>query len=618
MNAVRTKIHELLQDFRNSWKQLLAAHVLYGVLAFAILTPLITLTINLLVELSGDAALSDQDILFFVLSPVGMIASIVGVALVITAVALQYAALMTVAYSAVYGHPVSFGRAVVFALRRWRNVVNLAARMVGRLLLYVFPFLGAIGLVYVLLLSDYDINYYLSTKPPVFWLAAGLASVIVATLVFVLVRVFVSWFYAFPLLLFRHTDSRTALAVSKKEATGRRPLITAWVCGWIGASLAISVLAAAVIGGVGRILVPRAVESISVLIPVLSLVILLSWVVGFAVIFFNVSMLSLLMLDLYRSAGLGSDREAASLRQAAGDSDRRLMIGGRLVLVACMAAAGIAAFASYRLVKGLSLEDASEIISHRGASAAAPENTMAAIRQAIADGTDWVEVDVQETADGVVVVMHDSDFKKIGGVDLKIWDATNEQLRDLDIGSWFSPEFKDERVPTLEEVLETCKGRCGVNIELKYYGHDEKLEERVVEVVEATGMATNVMIMSLDYNGVKKIRALRPDWKVGLLTSVTVGNITRMDVDFLAVNAGFASPPFIKHAHDKGKEIMVWTVNDPVDMSRMFSRGVDGIITDEPALAREVLRQRAALSTPERLLLELANLFGRAPQFGEQ
>ena len=117
----------------------------------------------------------------------------------------------------------------------------------------------------------------------------------------------------------------------------------------------------------------------------------------------------------------------------------------------------------------------------------APENTLAAVEVALAAATDWVEIDVQETADGEVVVLHDSDLKKVAGVDLKIWDATWEDLQEIDVGSFFSPEFSDQRVPKLEEVLALCRGRAGVVIELKYYGHQVRLEERVAEIVDRIG-----------------------------------------------------------------------------------------------------------------------------------
>ncbi|MCH5377203.1 MAG: glycerophosphodiester phosphodiesterase, partial [Planctomycetes bacterium] len=113
-------------------------------------------------------------------------------------------------------------------------------------------------------------------------------------------------------------------------------------------------------------------------------------------------------------------------------------------------------------------------------------------------------------------------------------------------------------------------------------------------------------------------KSIRPDWRVGLLMSVAAGGMKNIEADFLAVNAGFAHRGLIRNAHDHKKEVYVWTVNDAPTMSTMISRGVDGLLTDKPALARSVLEQRREMSVPERLLLELAGTLGAAPDIGEQ
>ena len=199
----------------------------------------------------------------------------------------------------------------------------------------------------------------------------------------------------------------------------------------------------------------------------------------------------------------------------------------------------VAAAAGAFVVRSVRLEDKVDVTAHRGSSKAAPENTMAAVRKAIEDGADWVEIDVQETADGEVVVFHDSDFMKLAGVDLKIWDATAADLRDIDVGTGFGPEFEDERVPTLGEVLDECKGKVGVNIELKYYGHDEQPERRVTEIVESHGMPADVVVMSLKIDAVRKMKSIRPGWTAGLLMSVSAGNLKNVDVDFFCSQRQF-------------------------------------------------------------------------------
>ncbi len=117
--------------------------------------------------------------------------------------------------------------------------------------------------------------------------------------------------------------------------------------------------------------------------------------------------------------------------------------------------------------------------------------------------------------------------------------------------------------------------------------------------------------MSLKHEGIQKFNALRPDWSTGLLLTKAIGDLSKLDVDFLAVNTAMATSGFIRRTQSAGKQVYVWTVNDQVSMSRMMSLGVDGIITDEPELARTVLVERSELNSIERLLIHTAVLLGR-------
>ena len=140
----------------------------------------------------------------------------------------------------------------------------------------------------------------------------------------------------------------------------------------------------------------------------------------------------------------------------------------------------------------------------------------------------------------------------------------------------------------------------------------------MADIVDQHDMASQVMAMSLKREGVAKMKAIRPDWKVGLLMSVATGNMKKMEADFLAVNASFADAVMIQSAEDNGKDVYVWTVDDAPTMSTMISRGVKGLLTNKPALARSVLKQRAEMSAPQRLLLEFTSLLGIPPSIKEQ
>ncbi len=203
---------------------------------------------------------------------------------------------------------------------------------------------------------------------------------------------------------------------------------------------------------------------------------------------FTTILFPLIVVRLYRAmAGPGAlDPEIADEGSLNGRTPGKMP--GKPILaagvVALRAARRIAFFAYSRLDSS----DDVVIIAHRGGGAVAPENTIAAFEQGIADGADWLELDVQEDAEGTVVIGHDRDLMRVGATNLEIYPATASDLATIDIGSHFDARFSDQRVPTLKEVLELAKGRAGVCIELKYYGHDTNLEQKVVDLVEATGM----------------------------------------------------------------------------------------------------------------------------------
>lgn len=606
-----------LRDFRFTWKRLALAAITYEVIAFILLTPLVGLQFRIGLAASGNAVLADQDILFFLLGPVGWFCLITAGTLWLGIAALKQSALMAVLAATGPQH-IGLVGALQFA---WANawlVVQVTARVIIFTLLAIAPFLAVAAVIYFALLTEYDINYYLNERPPVFMVAVGIGGVIAMALVALLLRLFSGWFLALPLLLFEDVKPSKALAASGDRIAGHRRTIVFWIVAWTVATMVLSTLATSIVVAVGRFVVSRTVGSLELLSLAIGVILILWAGTMLAVNLLSTTTLSVIIFNLYRQLG-GQSIESARLavqetakhRTGFKLTSKKAVFSGILGLV-------IAGAVGVLAIQSVHLEDNVEVMAHRGSSHAAPENTIAAVRKAIEDGADMVEIDVQETADGVVVVFHDSDFMKLSGSRLKIWDATMDDLKDMDIGSWFAPEFRGERVPTLADVLAVCKGNIGVNIELKYYGHDDQLEQRVADIVNQYQMADDVIAMSLKVDAVEKMKQICPDWKVGLLLSVYAGNLKKLNADFVAVNAGFADRNFINAAHGSGKEVYVWTVNDSATMSTMIGRGADGLITDRPALARAVLEQRSQMSVPERLLMELAGVLGVDPQIGEQ
>ena len=606
------------RDFGGTWQRLALTDVAFKMLAFVVLTPLSGLLFRSLLAASGNEVLSDVDILLFFLGPFGWIGLIIVGTTWLGIVALEQASLTAILYSQSQKRRLLPLHALQFAATKLWQVIRLTTRMVVLTILVIAPFLALAAAVYFSLLTKHDINYYLKEKPPAFTTALVIGGVLGVVLTALLLRLFSGWFFALPMVLFENVQARDALRLSGQRVRGHRIQVILWIVGWFLATTIVSILLTGIVGLLGRFIIPESTASLHVLALAVGFVLLIWSIVALAVNLLSTTTFAVMLFRLYRQLGCDENGLAPLGPTDETPSNAALKITRRRVTIGLVAGVVVALAVGVVALRSVRVDDDVQIMAHRGSSKAAPENTMAAIRQAIEDGADWVEIDVQETADGEVVVFHDSDFMKVAGNDLKIWDATMEDLRDIDIGTWFDSEFGDQRVPTLGEVLDECHGKIGVNIELKYYGHDEQLEQRVADIVTAHDMDTQVKAMSLKIGGVRKMKSIRPDWEVGSLMSVSAGNIKNIEADFLAVNASFANRNLIRTAHASGKEVYVWTVNDGPTMSAMMSRGVDGLLTDKPALARTVLEQRAEMSAPERLLLEVARMLGSAPEFAEQ
>jgi len=616
--SVRHRIRKVLETFKLNWKLFLGIHVVVNVLSLLVFTPLFTVLLGWLVLTSGQVALTDEDILFFILSPTGMLVMLVAGALYTTVVVFQQAAMVTAAFVVKSGHAISIPGLGHYMMVKFLPLFRLAAQMVGRTALIAAPFLAAAAWIYISFLTEFDINYYITDRPPVLWWAGGLISLCLLAMAAVLLRVGSGWVLALPLLLLNHERPGRVLQMSRKASVSMRfpialTLLTLFLfnAGLLGF---VSSMADLAVDGV----VPLAGESLKVMAYLLGSLLIVWLVANVAITFFSNSILSLIIIHMIARLvpASGEWRLDDVLTSTPVTGFWRLSgakLAGLVVLVSL--AAGLAISIT---INGLDLEDHTMVIAHRGASADAPENTLAAMELAISKGADWVEIDVQETRDGEVVVIHDSDLKKIGGSGLKVFESTLAELQSVDIGSWRGSSFGDQRIPTLQQLLELCKDRIKVVIELKYYGQEERLEERVASIVEAVGMQDQIAIMSLSYPAVQKMKSIRPQWQVGLLASVSIGDITRLEADFFAVNANFASRAFIKHVHSRGKKLLVWTVNDPISMSAMMSKGVDGIITDKPQLAVSIRQERAELGVHERIMIQLASFIGKEPARAKQ
>jgi len=244
------------------------------------------------------------------------------------------------------------------------------------------------------------------------------------------------------------------------------------------------------------------------------------------------------------------------------------------------------------------------VVAHRGGANLAPENTLAAFKKALQLGVDMIEIDIEQTSDSVLVVIHDTKVDRTTNGQGAVDSLSYDQIKGLDCGSWFDTKYKNERIPTLDQVLELVDGIATVLIEIK--SGDERypgIERRTVEIIHKYRARSWTIVQSFNKESVLRVKALDQEIKSYYLLGGTFASYYEQYIlpskdpgkanfgfDGLAVHHAALNNTNIEKIKQCGLEVFTWTVDDPLEMERMISAGVNGIITDSPDLLLSKIR----------------------------
>ena len=230
------------------------------------------------------------------------------------------------------------------------------------------------------------------------------------------------------------------------------------------------------------------------------------------------------------------------------------------------------------------------VSAHRGSEWRAPENTMSAIAAAVEDMADFVEIDVQLSKDGHVVLLHDNSLLRTAGVNKLVGEMTLRELKKLDMGSWFSSDFEGEQIPTLEEVIQFVQGKAKLNIEIKSSGIDELLIVKIAELIEQYDFYDQCVISSFSYPSLMKIKMLDERIQTGLILIMAAGNYLQVPyIDFFSLNAQFVTKGRVQQIHNNGFSIHVWSADSSRTIRRLLECGVDNLITSDPLRTKQII-----------------------------
>jgi glycerophosphoryl diester phosphodiesterase len=563
-----------------------------------VLAPLASRALDALLRRAGTVAVSNFELVGFFLSPTGAAYAAVGTALVLALFLVQHAGLVLLTADD-HERDTPLG-ALARVARAMPQLLGVALRQLAILGALLVPFAAAPVAYAASLLRAHDVNWYLATTPPEWWRLLALAGVLLAVWATLALRLLARWALAVPAVMHEGRSGIDALRTSARMTRGHRWAIARAIVSWWVMLLALQLACSALVGRAGTVLVRAAGDRLALLVPAVTCTLVCLGALAIAWVLIGHAGHARIVNVVWREDG-GTDTMPAADDAAAG-ALRPWSVAAALVV----ATAASSLVAAQRLAS-LPMREDVEVTGHRGA-AGAPENSLAAVRAAIDAGADWVEIDVQRTKDGAVVVVHDADLMRMARVPGKIRQMTLAQVRRADIGRLTGARFAGERVPTLSEVLALARGHVKVNIELKYNGPDPALVPAVLEIVAAEGAADRVSLTSLDHAALAEVERRQPELRTGMIVTRAIGAPTGLGVDFLSVNRSAVTTTLLERAHRAGKEVHAWTINDRRAMARMIELGVDNLITDFPGVAVSVRAERAALEPHERLALRMRQL----------
>ena len=623
MLALPQLSHAVLRSLREHLRPLVAYHLFFTLLASSLVLPAVAWTLTRLLGQFGRPVLTNAELIDILMSPGGVLWLLAAIGLTFLVLYLQQAGMILVAVRPRDNHYRLAFEALWATLRRLPALAGLVVVQVGTHLLLLVPVAFAVAWLYGAFLGGLDPYYVQRVRPPAFWQFLGVASPLLVIWVALAATLYFRWILALPLVVLENLSPLKALNRSHHLTRSRRHHIAVAVIALLVVIVALPFLATTLFDRVFTPMLWWLPERNAVLIPAMFGYLTAYVLLTLAITFVGIAANALLSACLYLRL---AHREPRPAPPPADAHPGRLAWGVELGVIA------VALFQAWLIVNSFELRDQVTNIAHRGSSLVAPENTLAAVRRAVADGADYVEIDVRLTADGQVVLFHDRSLIRLTGDPRDLRDLAREELATFDVGSWFGDAFVGERIAGLDEALAAVRGHSRLMIDMK---PDPGREVALVEAVIATlhreaevradcltrisdareaafcgnpDVIGETRLATMSPSLVQEIKAREPALKTTLLAQLILpGTLDRGSFDALGLRHNRITENEIRLAQTYGYEVHAWTINDRTRMSQLIDLGVDAIITDRPELLGELIVERRDLSDGALLLVKLRN-----------
>lgn len=602
------------QSVGSVWMPMAGYLLVVWLVSLGLLSPLVSWALSQLTTGKGELIVGNTDLVGWLLSPRGLLFLTLSGSFALLSIVIQVVGLIWIARQSETAGIQNVKQTIVRLVHAFAALFRFCLNAFLLCLLLLLPLVAGLGVIYYSFLSAHDINFYLTARPPAWRWAIVLGALWTLIWACITGGLLVRWVYLLPIWLDGTRSFKNALAGSWRITKGVSRQLLGVICACVLAWVLAQVLV-----GEGLVLMMSPVmshlsQNIWGLFVTVGVYLALAGLSGLLINFMGAAWTVCTLVACYQDHSNlpATNRPSDDFSKPA---ERYLSVGRHHMpswilgfALVILAAVGIAL--SWWLLRHQNLPaKAPAIIAHRAGAGHAPENTLAALEIAVRQKADSAEIDVQRTLDGTVVVVHDQDLMKLARDPRRIGQTTYQDLSQVDIGSLFHPDFKRERIARLSDFLSAAAGKIKLLIELKYYGEDNLLAGETLELVAQAGMEKEVQIMSLELKAVRQIQHLAPQIAAGYVFAAGLGNLARLDVGFLAVPTGQATSRLMKEAHEKNLMVYAWTVNDVDGILDLMEIGIDGLITDDPAMAYTAIKDIGQLSPMERLMLRFRHLW---------
>lgn len=570
---------------------LLGFEGIFKVVTFLIFIPLFLDAFNLIMKITGYNYLTIENVISFILNPLTLGLLFVLVLFMMVYTMFEITTLIIILDQSYLNKKIRIIDAIRIAIRKCKRLFSFKNISIAFMTLFLMPFLH-LGITSSFI-KKINIPEFISD----FIVQDTILLVVFVVIIAFLVSLFLKWIYSLHYFVLEDVDFREARKRSKNLGKGNRlkdllSIILLQIANGIIYTLFV------VIGIVLIIALENMFSKIIIFKSITATVIWGFIIISFLVITILSTPLSYAVVSrLYYLHKKEKNEEIKSIEVHTNEKNTKNNNSLRKIIyvLSLIAVIGGSVF-SYGVYTGkynLNIEYTRtlEVTAHRGASLEYPENTMSAFEGAKRLGADWIELDVQQTRDGKIIVIHDMNFKRTTGVDKYTWELTYDEVKELDAGSYLDNKYKNEKIPLLEEVIEFAKiNNIRLNIELKPNGHESNFEKNVIDIIRNSNFQDMCVITSQVYNVLENVKKYDTEIKTVYVMSLAYGDITSLkSADCFSIEATSITDELVSRVHKDGKQIYAWTVNTEENIREMIDLKVDNIITDNIEFAKDII-----------------------------